>query len=248
MKAMILAAGEGTRLKPLTADRPKPMLPVAGRAVIEYTIASECGIVSLDNTGRVVRFVEKPSSQDSPWNAILEPKRDASCGRLAAGAQHRGDLPPAVEPAQADLPGARAMLRHHPRTGRRAPAFSTSPQHFPHQAGHHPCIRDYIHVTDIASAHLLALRDIDQLGSGVFNMGNGAGYSNGQVIETVRQVTGRDIEVVPSPRRAGDPARLVAGAESIDKTLGWQPQYPDLAVMVESAWEWRLKHPYPYSQ
>jgi hypothetical protein len=77
-------------------------------------------------------------------------------------------------------------------------------------------------------------------------MGNGTGYSNRQVIETVRQVTGRAIPVLPADRRPGDPARLVAGAERIREELGWVPRYPDLATMVQTAWRWRRHHPEGY--
>jgi len=108
------------------------------------------------------------------------------------------------------------------------------------------CIRDYIHVWDIANAHVLALGQLDRLGARVFNMGNGAGYSNSQVVETVRRVTGKNIPVVPSSRRPGDPARLVASSEHIRSELGWTPRYPDLTTMVETAWRWRQKHPRGY--
>jgi UDP-glucose 4-epimerase len=108
------------------------------------------------------------------------------------------------------------------------------------------CVRDYIHVWDIANAHVLALGQLDRLGARVFNMGNGAGYSNSLVVETVRRVTGKNIPVVPSSRRPGDPARLVASSEHIRSELGWVPRYPDLTTMVETAWRWRQKHPRGY--
>jgi len=76
--------------------------------------------------------------------------------------------------------------------------------------------------------------------------GNGAGYSNRQVVEAVRQVTRKDIPVIPSPRRAGDPARLVASSDRIRADLGWTPRYPELTTMVETAWAWRQKHPRGY--
>lgn len=110
------------------------------------------------------------------------------------------------------------------------------------------CIRDYIHVADIAQAHLLALKQIDQVGARAYNMGNGAGYSNQEVIETVRRVTGREIPVVPAERRPGDPARLVASSERIRRELGWKPRYPDLTTMVETAWAWRQEHPRGYER
>lgn len=108
------------------------------------------------------------------------------------------------------------------------------------------CVRDYIHVWDIANAHVLALQQIDRLGARIYNMGNGAGYSNSQVVTAVQQITGKDIPVVPSPRRPGDPARLVASSERLRAELGWTPRYPELATMVETAWAWRQKHPQGY--
>ena len=108
------------------------------------------------------------------------------------------------------------------------------------------CIRDYVHVADIAQAHMLALAGIESDLSPAYNLGTSHGYSNRQVIETVRQVTGRDIPVVDAPRRPGDPARLVASDRRIREELGWQPRYPDLPEMVETAWKWRLAHPNGY--
>jgi len=105
------------------------------------------------------------------------------------------------------------------------------------------CIRDYIHVTDLAHAHILALRRLDQGKiSGIYNLGNGNGYSVREVIETVEKVTGRKVASVDSTRRPGDPARLVASSEKIRKDLGWIPRYPNLETIVETAWEWHRKH------
>jgi len=109
------------------------------------------------------------------------------------------------------------------------------------------CIRDYIHVTDLAQAHILALNRLERGGiSGTYNLGNGNGYSVKEVIETARKLTGRKISVVESPRRPGDPARLVASSEKIRKELGWVPKYPDLETIIETAWEWHRKHPNGY--
>ncbi len=109
------------------------------------------------------------------------------------------------------------------------------------------CIRDYIHVTDLANAHILALRKLDQEKiSGMYNLGNGNGYSVREVIETVKKVTGGKVAAADSPRRPGDPARLVASSEKIRKELGWTPKYPDLETIVETAWEWHRKHPKGY--
>jgi len=110
------------------------------------------------------------------------------------------------------------------------------------------CIRDYIHVSDIAKAHLLALAAIDRIGAGLYNMGNGNGFSNMEVIETVRRVTGGEIPVAPADRRPGDPEQLVAGSDKIRRELLWEPDYPKLDPMVDSAWQWRLAHPEGYGE
>jgi UDP-glucose 4-epimerase len=110
------------------------------------------------------------------------------------------------------------------------------------------CIRDYIHVTDLANAHILALRKLEQGKTcGIYNLGNGNGYSVREVIETVEKVTGRKVAVVDSPRRPGDPARLVASSERIREELGWIPRYPDLETIVETAYRWHRNHPKGYA-
>lgn len=109
------------------------------------------------------------------------------------------------------------------------------------------CIRDYIHVTDLAQAHVLALDKLEQEGiSGIYNLGNGNGYSVREVIETARKVTGKNIVAIESLRRPGDPARLVASSEKIRNELGWIPKYPDLETIVETAWKWHRNHPKGY--
>ncbi len=108
------------------------------------------------------------------------------------------------------------------------------------------CIRDYIHVLDLAQAHILALRALAQ-GSRTYNLGNGRGFSVKEVVETARQVTGHPIPAEIGPRRPGDPDILIAGSESIKRDLGWHPQYPDLVEIIDSAWQWHQKHPLGYS-
>jgi UDP-glucose 4-epimerase len=111
-------------------------------------------------------------------------------------------------------------------------------------------IRDYIHVIDLAQAHLLALDWLAGGGeNGAFNLGNGAGFSVKEVIETARQVTGHPIPAQIGPRRPGDPPRLVASSEGgITTKLGWKPKYPDLADIMRTAWEWHRRHPLGYEE
>ena len=109
------------------------------------------------------------------------------------------------------------------------------------------CIRDYIHVTDLAHAHILALKKLDQEKvSGIYNLGNGTGFSVREVIETVRKISGREVASVDSSRRPGDPARLVASSKKIRGELGWIPDFPDLETIIETAWQWHKNHPKGY--
>ena len=108
------------------------------------------------------------------------------------------------------------------------------------------CIRDYIHIADLVTAHLLALDALGVRDRLVYNIGNGNGYSVREVIETAREVTGHEILVIESARRSGDPARLVASSEKIRRELNWEPRYPDLKDILSSAWEWHKSHPKGY--
>ena len=111
------------------------------------------------------------------------------------------------------------------------------------------CIRDYIHVTDLAQAHILAVQYLMNGGeSDIFNLGNGVGYSVLEVIETARKVTGHPIPATETPRRAGDPARLVASSEKAKKILGWNPVHDSLEEIIESAWNWHKNHPNGYDE
>jgi UDP-glucose 4-epimerase len=100
------------------------------------------------------------------------------------------------------------------------------------------CIRDYVHVLDIAAAHILALEKLDTLKASAYNLGNGQGYSVLEVIQAARKVTGGDIPAKLSPRRAGDPAVLVASSGRARTELGWQPRLPELESIINSAWRW----------
>ena len=110
------------------------------------------------------------------------------------------------------------------------------------------CIRDYIHVLDLADAHVRALEALDKQSKLIFNLGNGRGFSVREVIEAAREVTGHPIPAVESPRRPGDPAVLVASSEKIMRELGWKPKYADLKTIIRTAWEWHQKHPHGYRE
>jgi UDP-glucose 4-epimerase len=108
------------------------------------------------------------------------------------------------------------------------------------------CIRDYIHIADLVSAHLLALDGLSERDRLIYNLGSGNGYSVREVIETARQVTGHPIPVQELPRRPGDSARLVASSEKIKRELGWAPRHDNLREIISSAWEWHKLHPEGY--
>jgi UDP-glucose 4-epimerase len=108
------------------------------------------------------------------------------------------------------------------------------------------CVRDYIHVSDLAEAHLAALNALAHSDKLIYNLGNGKGFSVREVVEGVRRVTGHAIPVKESPRRAGDPAVLIASSEKIRRELKWTPKFPDLESMLKSAWEWHRNFPNGY--
>ncbi len=109
------------------------------------------------------------------------------------------------------------------------------------------CVRDYIHVTDLAFAHILAVKYLMAGNeSNIFNLGNGIGFTVNEVIEAARRVTGAPIPAVIAPRRAGDPAQLVASSEKAKAVLGWKPQHEDMEEIIASAWKWHSTHPNGY--
>lgn len=111
------------------------------------------------------------------------------------------------------------------------------------------CVRDYIHVTDLAQAHILAVKYLADGGkSDVFNLGNGVGFTVKEVIETARKVTGHPIPAVISPRRGGDPAKLIASSEKAKNILGWKPEHADLEEIIATAWKWHKNHPNGYAK
>lgn len=111
------------------------------------------------------------------------------------------------------------------------------------------CVRDYIHVVDLAEAHILAMKEILNGGhSRKYNLGNGRGFSVKQVIDTAREITGHPIPAEIGPRRAGDPAILIASSETINHDLGWRPIYPNLRQIIEMAWQWHVANPHGYEK
>lgn len=109
------------------------------------------------------------------------------------------------------------------------------------------CVRDYIHVTDLAQAHILAVEYLMKGNdSDIFNLGNGVGFTVKEIIEAAKEVTGNEIPAVISPRRAGDPAKLIASSEKAKKVLGWKPEFLDVKEIIATAWKWHQSHPEGY--
>jgi UDP-glucose 4-epimerase len=106
------------------------------------------------------------------------------------------------------------------------------------------CIRDYVHVVDLAEAHLQAL---ERGATGAMNLGTGRGFSVKEVVESCRRVTGHPIPAILSPRRPGDPGRLVARAEQAGQVLGWKPRFTEIDTIIASAWRWHQAHPRGYA-
>ncbi len=121
----------------------------------------------------------------------------------------------------------------------RRPSIKIFGRDYPTKDG--TCIRDYIHVEDLADAHLLALASLDEKSCAIYNIGNGQGFSVLEVVESVRRVTGRAVPVEECPRREGDPAVLVASSDKIKQELGWTPRFNELDAIIASAWEWHQK-------
>lgn len=111
------------------------------------------------------------------------------------------------------------------------------------------CIRDYIHVSDLAQAHIKAIDYLIAGGeSDVFNLGSGQGFTVNEMIEVARKVTGHPIPIKVSPRRAGDPAQLIASSEKARRVLGWKPELDDVEAIISSAWTWHQGHPHGYEE
>ncbi|MBS3763593.1 MAG: UDP-glucose 4-epimerase, partial [Planctomycetes bacterium] len=109
------------------------------------------------------------------------------------------------------------------------------------------CVRDYVHVLDLGTAHVFALEKLDEEFPLIYNLGTGDGHTVREVIDTVRAVSGRDFSVVEGERRPGDPPALVSSPEKARTELGWEPGYAELDQIVETAWQWHSSHPHGYS-
>src|SRR6185312_6897098 len=152
----------------------------------------------------------------------------------AAGASPDGDIGEAHTPETHLIPN---VLRAALGTGSALKVFGDD-----YATADGTCVRDYVHVDDLAQAHLLALGYMDrQPGAHTFNLGNGQGFSVREVIAAAQQVTGRPVPHEIAPRRAGDPAVLVASSDKARRELGWAPQYTELAPIIESAWRWHTQ-------
>ena len=156
-----------------------------------------------------------------------------------AGAWSDGSMGEAHEPETHIVPRVLAALRDGQER------FEVYGGDYPTPDG--TCVRDYIHVLDLANAHRLGLERLGEEGrGGVYNLGNGQGYSNLEVVRTCAEVSGREVQIAIGPRRPGDPAVLVASAEKAGRELGWAPRRGRLADIIGDAWRWHLEHPNGY--
>lgn len=159
----------------------------------------------------------------------------------ACGAKLTGDIGEAHSPETHLIP----LILQVPLGQRKA--ISIFGDDYPTKDG--TCVRDYIHVTDLAQAHILALDYLIAGGSSdVFNLGNGVGFTVKEVIDVARKVTGDEIPAEIAPRRAGDPAQLIASSKKAIDILGWKPEYDSLETIVSSAWNWHKNHPKGYEE
>lgn len=149
----------------------------------------------------------------------------------AAGADSSGEIGEAHEPETHLIPN---VLRAALRDGVGLKVFGAD-----YATRDGSCVRDYVHVNDLASAHLKGIEFMEgQEGAHVFNLGNGQGFTVLEIIEAARRVTGAQIPFEQAPRRAGDPAVLVASSAKAHRWLGWSPEFTDITALIESAWRW----------
>ncbi|MCI0742478.1 MAG: UDP-glucose 4-epimerase GalE, partial [Gemmataceae bacterium] len=156
----------------------------------------------------------------------------------ASGASHDGSIGEDHEPETHLIP-----LAIYAAMGKR-PHLEVFGTDYPTPDG--TCVRDYIHVEDLAEAHLLALENLKPGQEMKYNLGTGRGNSVREVIQAVEEVSGKKVPVKEGPRRAGDPPALVASSDKVQKELGWRPKYTDIKAIVQSAWNWHSKRPKGY--
>ena len=250
--AAFIEAGESMR------DPGKYMLNNVSCSIILLEEIQRAGIGKFvfSSTAAVYASSDGPLSEDSPikpsnvygqtklmveqtleWYSLVHGLRYASLRYFNAA----GALPGRGE----DHPGESHLIPLILRVPLgRLPAIKIFGDDYPTRDG--TAIRDYVHVADLISAHLLALSALSEKQRMVYNLGNGAGYSVKQVIHVAREITGHPIPAEITPRRAGDAARLVASSEKIRRELGWVPRIPALRDIVGSAWEWHRSHPQGY--
>jgi UDP-glucose 4-epimerase len=156
----------------------------------------------------------------------------------AAGASPEGDIGEDHDPETHLIP-----LVIQAAVGRR-PHVEVFGTDYPTPDG--TCVRDYIHVDDLAEAHLLALERLEPGRELIYNLGVGKGYSVREVVRAVEEVSGKAVPVKEAPRRPGDPPVLVAAADKVRRELGWEPRYADLRAIVETAWNWHRAHAHGY--
>ncbi|MCL2655200.1 MAG: UDP-glucose 4-epimerase GalE [Coriobacteriia bacterium] len=230
-------------------EAPRRMLEAMRAAGTSALVFSSTAAV-YGEPGRVPILEDDPKQPINPYGAsklVFEEALDAAAAswglrsiRLryfnVAGAWPDGSLGEAHVPETHIIARILEALLDAEETGA-APQFSLFGTDYPTPDG--TCVRDYIHVCDLALAHALALEALgaDEDG-GVYNLANGQGYSNREVLATAQQVTGHALRVAEVPRRPGDPAVLIADATRARERFGWQPQYPALADMIAHAWAW----------
>jgi len=226
-------------------------------AVLEAATAARVGRVVFSSTAAVYASSDEPVTEDSPTvpaNPYGETKltgewmlrAQAATGAMRGVSLRYFNVAGAASPELADAKGGNVvpMVLDRIEAGEAPRVFGDD---YPTRDG--TCVRDYIHVEDLAQAHLLALDYLRAGGKPVAcNVGSGRGYSVREVIDTCRRISGREIAVKESPRRAGDPSKLVASGARAKEVLGWQPAKPDLETIVRDAWTWHLAHPRGYSK
>lgn len=228
-------------------------------AVAEAAVKNGCRKFVLSSTAALFGFPERIPIDEEQRLGPVSPYGESKlmCERALDWADRIHGLRTAslryFNAAGAD-PAGRAGEDHEPEThliplaidaalGRRPPltVFGTD---YPTSDG--TGVRDYVHVTDLADAHLRVLPLLDHR-SVRYNLGNGTGYSVRQVIETVERISGRSVPHTLGPRREGDPAVLVASSAKLRADTGWTPRFPSLEDIVRTAWEWRVAHPQGYA-